>query len=136
MLHILAKLHYQIVVTFQVKRFFHKQHFYKNAGLKLAKNPENVKQHPEAERLTFAFFITLSVKKNNRTYSKNKQKNKCVCIHEIIRLIIMKMKMKMKKRCHRYGINRASFTHGHKKVNKKCLIMTMRICIKQHLSNI
>ena len=28
---------------------------------------------------------------------KNKQKDKCVCIHEIIRLIIMKMKMKMKK---------------------------------------
>ena len=29
---------------------------------------------------------------------KNKQKNKCVCTREIIRLIIMKMKMKMKKK--------------------------------------
>ena len=28
---------------------------------------------------------------------KNKQRNKCVCIHEIIRLIMMKMKMKMKE---------------------------------------
>ena len=28
---------------------------------------------------------------------KNKQKNKRVCIHEIMKLIIMKMKMKMKK---------------------------------------
>ena len=28
---------------------------------------------------------------------KNKQKYKCVCIHEIIRLITMKMKMKIKK---------------------------------------
>ena len=32
---------------------------------------------------------------------KNKQKYKCVCIHEIIRLIIMKMKMKMKNRLHK-----------------------------------
>ena len=28
---------------------------------------------------------------------KSLQKNKCVCIHEIIGLIIIKMKMKMKK---------------------------------------
>ena len=28
---------------------------------------------------------------------KNKTKNKWVCIHEILRLIIMKMKMKIKK---------------------------------------
>ena len=34
-----------------------------------------------------------------------KQNNKCVCIHEIIRLKIMKMKMKMKNRSHRYRIN-------------------------------
>ena len=33
---------------------------------------------------------------------KNKQKNKCVCIHEIIRLTIMKMK----NRSHRYDVNR------------------------------
>ena len=48
------------------------------------------------------------------TYSKSKQKNKCVCIHEIIRLIIMKMKMKMKNRSHRYDINRLKSRHGHK----------------------
>ena len=36
---------------------------------------------------------------------KNKPKNKCVCIHEIIRLIIMKMKMKMKNRSHRCDVN-------------------------------
>ena len=35
---------------------------------------------------------------------KNKQKFKCVYIHEIRRLIIMKMKMKMKYRSHRYDI--------------------------------
>ena len=29
---------------------------------------------------------------------KNKEKNKCVCIHEIMRLIIMKMEMQKKKK--------------------------------------
>ena len=52
---------------------------------------------------------------------KNKQKNKCACIHEIIRLIIMKMKMSM-------GTNKVK--------HKKCLSMMMPICIKQHLSSI
>ena len=39
-------------------------------------------------------------------YSKKEARDKCVCIHEIIRLIIMKMKMKVKKRSHRCDINR------------------------------
>ena len=43
---------------------------------------------------------------------KNKQISKCVCIHEIIRLIIMKMKMKMKNRSHRNDINRLSSRYG------------------------
>ena len=63
--------------------------------------------------------------------------NKCVCIHEIIQLIIMKMKMKKKNRSHRYDINRPRSRHGHKYSKyKKCLSMMMLICIKQHLSNI
>ena len=37
---------------------------------------------------------------------RNKQKNKCVSIYEIIRLIIVNMKMKMEKKSHRYDINR------------------------------
>ena len=45
---------------------------------------------------------------------KNKQKNKCVYIHEIMRLIIIKRKMKMKNRSHRYDINRPRSRHGHK----------------------
>ena len=57
---------------------------------------------------------------------KNKQKNKCVCFHQIIRLIIMKMKMKVKNRSHRCDINRPN------KKYKKRLTMMMLICIKQH----
>ena len=68
---------------------------------------------------------------------KNKQKNKCVCIHEIIRLIIMKMKIKMKNRSHRYNINRPKSKHGYKySEHKKYLRMIMLTYIKQHLSNI
>ena len=68
---------------------------------------------------------------------KNKQKNKCVCIYEIIQLIVMEMKMKMKNRSHIYDINRPRPKHGNKYSKyKKCLIMTMFICVKQHLSNI
>ena len=62
--------------------------FISNARLKLAKkNPANAKQHPEAELLLFEncshFPSTLSFK-NNTTYSKNKQKNKRVCIHDVV----------------------------------------------------
>ena len=68
---------------------------------------------------------------------KYKQNNKCICIHETIRLTIIKMKMKMKNRSHRYGINRHRPRHGHKYSKyKKCLSMMMLICIKQHLSHI
>ena len=36
---------------------------------------------------------------------ENKQKNKCVSIHEVTQLIKMKMKIKMKNRSHRYDAN-------------------------------
>ena len=55
---------------------------------------------------------------------KNKQKNKGVCIHEII---------KIKNRSHRHDINRPRLRHGHKNSNyRKCLSIMMLICIKQH----
>ena len=66
---------------------------------------------------------------------KNKQRNKCVCVDEIVRLIVMKMKVK--RRSYKCDINRPRSWHGHKySKNKKCLSMMMFICIKQHLSNI
>ena len=38
---------------------------------------------------------------------------------------------------HRYDINRPWPRHGHKYIKyKKCLSMTMLVCIKQQLSNI
>ena len=58
--------------------------FKSNARLKLAKNQANAKPQPEAELLLFENYSHSSSKlssKNNRTYSKNKQKNKWVCIH-------------------------------------------------------
>ena len=49
----------------------------------------------------------------------------------------MKMEMKMKNESHEYEINRPSSRREHKYSKyKKCLIMMMLICVKQHLSNI
>ena len=68
---------------------------------------------------------------------ENKQKNKCIWIHEIMQLIIIKIKMKLKNRSHRYDINSHRSRHGHEyRKYKKCLTMVMLVCIKQHLSNI
>ena len=45
---------------------------------------------------------------------KNKQKNKCVRIHEIIQLIIIKMRTGMNNRSHGYDRNRPRPRHGQK----------------------
>ena len=85
--------------------------FISNAGLKLAKNQVNTKQHPEAERLLLKIIHILHPRYHSKIIKqilKNKQKNKRVCIHEIKRLIIMKEKMKMKSRLQRYDINNPS----------------------------
>ena len=69
---------------------------------------------------------------------KNNRKNKYVCIHEIMQLIILRMKTKMKIDIRKYGINRPRCRCEHK--CSKCMkrySMMMLICIKQqHLSNI
>ena len=61
--------------------------FINNTWLKLAKNQAKAKQHPEAELLLFEnyslSFSTLS-SKNNKLFSKNCTKNKCVCFNEVI----------------------------------------------------
>ena len=117
--------------------FFISNTFISNTRLKLAKNQANAKQQLEAELLLFENYShssSMLSSKNNRTYSKNKQTKKCVCVLEIIRLIIMKMKMKMKNRSHKCDINRPCSKHGHKYSKyKKCLSMMTLICIKQYL---
>ena len=76
--------------------------------------------------------------------AKNKKKNKYVCFHQIIWLIIMKMKNGNENqidtknpRSHRYSMNRPRSVHEHKysKYKKHLSIMTL-LCIKQHLNNI
>ena len=73
--------------------------------LKRAKNQANAKQHPEVELLLPEKYSHSSSRYHPSIFKKEKN-NKCVFIHEIIRLIIMKMKMKMKNRSHRYNIKR------------------------------
>ena len=45
---------------------------------------------------------------------KDKQKSNCVCIYEIIQLIIKNMKMEVKNRSHRYDKNRPRSRLEHK----------------------
>ena len=90
----------------------------------LLENQTNAKQHPEAELLLFKNYLhTLSSYYPKIGFIlKNKQRNKCGCIQEIIRLIIMKMEMKIKNRSHSYDINRRRSRHGDKYSKyKKCL---------------
>ena len=104
---------------------FHKQHFYKQCHdeFLLLKNYSN-----SSSMLCHSKIIG---------HKKNKQKNKFVCFHEIIRLIIMNMEMKLKYRSHRCDINRRRSVHGNKYSKyKKCLSMLMLVCVKQHLSNV
>ena len=77
--------------------------FIKNTFIsKLAKNHANAYQHPETEVLQFEDHILhwCDHPKIVGHIPRNKQKIKCVCIHEIMRLIITKMKMKIKTRPH------------------------------------
>ena len=75
--------------------------------MKLAKNQANAKQHHETELFLFENYSLSSSTLSSKIIEhililKNKQKNKRICIHEIMQLIIaeMKMKIKMKNRLH------------------------------------
>ena len=77
--------------------FLYKQHIYKQRQVEIGKNQANAKQHPETELLLFenyshSLFTYVIIYEKQGIFYKNKQNNKCVCIHEIIGLIIMKIK--------------------------------------------
>ena len=110
--------------------FFYNQHFYKQM---LSNTLRLNFWHPKTIGILHPrYHLTIT-----GHILKNKQKNKHVCIHEIMQLIIMKMKTKMKIDSRKYGINRPRGRHGHKYSKyMKRLSMMMLICIKQHLSNI
>ena len=102
--------------------------FISNTSLKLAENQAIVKQHTEPDLLRFENYSYMPTSKNNKTFLKNKQVSKFVCIHEIIRLNIMKLKMNMKKKENRYDINRPRSRHWRKHSKyKKCLSMMILI---------
>ena len=117
--------------------FFISNTFIRNARPKLEKNQTNAKQHPEAELLLFenCLHSSSTFSSKNNTTLKNKQNNKCVCIHEIIQVIMMKVKMK--NRSHSYDKYRPKYRHGHKYSKyKKSVSMMMVLCIKHCLSSI
>ena len=108
--------------------------FYKHSRLKLEKGQTN---ESKILRLNFCYLKIILIlhpcchpKVIGHTL-KNKQKNKCVFIHDITWLIIMKTKMKLKNRSHRHGINRPRSRNGHKYAKyEKYLKMIMSKCTK------
>ena len=111
-------------------RFFQKQHFYKQRQSEIGKKIKQMLSN--TLRLNFCYLKIIDIfhlryhPKIIGYILKNKQKNKCGTVHEIIQLIIMKMKMKMKNKSHRYDINRPRTRHGHKYSKyRKCLILTV-----------
>ena len=65
---------YEVVKTGSTSFFFIGNTFIRNTTLKMTRNQEKVKQHPDAERLLFENdLLSLSTlsSKNNRRYSKN-----------------------------------------------------------------
>ena len=109
--------------------FFVRNVFISNARLKLAKYQANAKQHTEMNFFYLKIIHILHQRYDPKVTEhilKNKQKSKCVCIHEIIQLTIMKMKMRMKNRSNRYDINRPKPRYSK---YKKCLIMILLKCI-------
>ena len=115
-------------------RFFNKQHFHKQRKAEIGKKIKQMLSN--TLRLNFYYLKIIHIlhpcyhPKIIGHILKIKQKSKCVCFHEIIRLIIMKMEMKMKNGSHRHETNKI------RSRDNECLIMMMFICIKQHLSNI
>ena len=79
---------------------FHKQHFYKEPQAEVGKKIKQILSNT----LRLNFFCLKIIHIPHPRYHpkmigyilKNKQKKKCTCFHEIIRLIIMKMEMKWK----------------------------------------
>ena len=86
---------YVVLLNYCIHAFFINSTFISNARLKLVKSQANTKQYFETELLLFENYSHCSFtffyhQKITRYILKNKQKYKCVDIHEIIWLIIIK----------------------------------------------
>ena len=116
---------------FSATCFFYNQRFHKQRQAEIGKKIKQMLNN--SLRLNFCYLKNIRIlhPKIIQHILENKQKNKCVCIYEIIQSIIMKMIMKMKNRSHRYDMNRFRSRHGQKySKHKKCLTMMVLICIK------
>ena len=94
--------------------FFISNTFISNVRLKLAKNEAKMLSNNLRLNVSYLKITHILHPRYHPKIIGHILKNKCVCIHRIIRLIIIKMKMKMKNRSHRYGINRPRSRDGHK----------------------
>ena len=111
-----------------IHSFLYKQHFYKQRQAEIGQKIKQMLSNTLRRNFCCMKIIHILHAKIIEHIIENKKKNKCVWIHDIVRLIITKMKMKLRNRSHRYDINRPRSRHGPRYSKyKKCL---------QHLSNI
>ena len=88
---------------------FYKLHFYRQRKAKIGKKIKQMLSN--TLRLNFCFLNFSHILQPGYHPKiiwhilENNQRNKCVCIHEIIWLVITKMKMKMKNRSNRCNID-------------------------------
>ena len=85
---------------FGIRAFLCKQHFYNQRHAEICKKFKQIRSN--IPRLSF-FYLKIIYILHPRYHPKimvhilkNKQKNKCGCIHEIMRSIVMKMGIEMK----------------------------------------
>ena len=87
-IHRLDKKDDKFRISWWIKLYFYKQHFYNQRQAETGKNQaKNAKQHPEVELLLFEnyslFSFTLSSKSNTK-YSNKCTKNNYVCLKEVM----------------------------------------------------
>ena len=122
---------YSLITSF----FFISNTFLSNARLKLAKIKQKLSNTLKLNFSYLKIIRFLHPPKIIGDFLKNVQKNKYVCLIEVIWL--KTMKMRMKNTSHRYDIARLRPRHGQKyTIYKMCLNIMMAISIKQHVSNI
>ena len=99
-----------ITFFFNYTLFFCKQHFYKQHQAEIGqKNRQMLWNTPRLNICYLKIVHILYPCSHPKTIGHNlkkKNKNKCICIHKIISLIIMKMKVKTKNGSHKYNISR------------------------------
>ena len=98
-------------MTIVILAFFYKQLLYKQSQFEIGKKTKQILSNTLRLNLWYLKIIHILHANITENILKEQVKNKCVSIHEIMRLIIMKMMVKID---HIDKTNRPRSSHGHK----------------------